>query len=296
MSRRLPSLNQLRAFEAAARHLSFKDGAAELCVTQAAISHQIKALEQAVGVQLFQRTGRGVRLTVEATRYLAALTDAFDAIAAATSQLANAGISGVLKISVPPFFGNRWLVPRLPRFRARFAELELQVSLSVDLVDLARSGFDAALRFGHGPWPHLTDVLIFRDAIGPVCAPRYLAGRDWPLEAREIAELDLAITRGDTQDWLDWFAAAGLPLPAALRTVEHENSGYTFDAALSGNAVCLADVRLTASDEAGGTLLRLHPLTIDRQRGIHLVYPESAFSDPRLAAFANWLKEEAAES
>ena len=129
MARRLPSLNQLRAFEAAARHLSFKDGAAELCVTQAAISHQIKALEQTLGVQLFHRTTRGVRLTESAKGYLAALTGAFDAIAAATSQLADAAMSGVLKISAPPFYGNRWLLPKLPRFRARFPGINVQVSL-----------------------------------------------------------------------------------------------------------------------------------------------------------------------
>ena len=263
-------------------------------MTQAAVSHQIKALEQALGVQLFHRTTRGVRLTDSAKGYLAALTGAFDAIAAATSQLADAGISGVLKISAPPLFGNRWLLPKLPRFRARFPDLELQVSLSVDTIDLTRSDIDAALRFGQGPWTNLADVLIVRDVVGPVCAPRYVAGRALPLDAREIRELELATTKGDTQDWRDWFAAAGLPPPGALRTVEHENSAFTFDAALSGNAVCLADVQLTASDEAGGTLVRLHPMTIERPRGIHLVYPETAFPDPRLAAFADWLKEEAA--
>jgi LysR family glycine cleavage system transcriptional activator len=294
MARHLPSLNQLRAFEAAARHLSFKDGADELCVTQAAVSHQIKALETALGMQLFHRTARGVRLTDGAETYLAALTGAFDDIAAATSRLRDAGMSGVLRISAPPFYGNRWLLPKLPRFRARFPSLDLHVSLSVEMVDLTRSDFDAAVRFGRGPWPNLADVLIVRDVVGPVCAPRYVAGRTLPLDPEEIRELTLATTRGDTQDWLDWFAAAGLPAPGDLRTVDHESSGFTFDAALSGNAVCLADVQLTASDEAGGALVRLHPMTIERPRGIHLVYPESAFPDPRLTALADWLKEEAA--
>jgi LysR family glycine cleavage system transcriptional activator len=294
MARRLPSLNQLRAFEAAARHLSFKDGAAELCVTQAAISHQIKALEKTLGVQLFRRATRGVRLTDRAKGYAASLTHAFDAIAAATSQLADARMSGVLKVSAPPFYGNRWLLPRLPSFLARFPGLEVQVSLSVDAIDLARSDFDAAVRFGRGPWPGLASVLIARDIVGPVCAPRYVAGRTLPLDPREIRELDLATTKGSIQDWLDWFAAADVSSPGAMRTIDHDNSAFAFDAALSGNGVCLADVQLTASDEAAGNLIRLHPLTIERPRGIHLVYQETAVPDPRLTALADWLKDEVA--
>lgn len=294
MARRLPSLNQLRAFEAAARHMSFKDGADELCVTQAAVSHQIKALEQALGVQLFHRTARGVRLTDRGRDYLDALTGAFDDIATATSRLRGAGMTGVLRISAPPFYGNRWLLPKLPRFRARFPGLDLQVSLSVDMIDLARSDFDAAVRFGRGPWPNLVDVPIRGDVVGPVCAPRYVAGRTLPLEARAIRELELATTGGDEQDWLDWFDAAGVPTSGPLLTLDHESSGFAFDAALSGNAVCLADLQLTASDEAGGALVRLHPLTLERSRGIHLVYPETGFPDPRLVAFADWLKEETA--
>jgi LysR family transcriptional regulator, glycine cleavage system transcriptional activator len=293
MTRRLPSLNQLRAFEAAARHGSFKLAAAELCVTPAAVSHQVKALEAALGIQLFHRAIREVRLTERAKAYLATLTGAFDAIAAATAQLADAGMGGVLRISAPPFFGDRWLLPRLPRFRERCPALDVQVSLSVDMVDLTRSDLDAALRFGEGPWPHLASVLIAADVVGPVCAPRHVAGRALPLDAREIGRMKLATVKGRVRDWLDWFAAADAPPPNTLRTVDHDSSAFAFDAALAGNAVCLADVLLTASDEAGGTLVRLHPRTLARPRGIHLVHRQTPFPDPRLTALADWLREEA---
>lgn len=293
MARRLPSLNQLRAFEAAARRLSFKEGAAELCVTQAAVSHQIGALEKTLGIQLFHRDPRGVRLTKGGRDYAAELTSAFDAIAKATSHLAETRMAGVLRVSAPPFWGNRWLLPRLPAFLAGRPDLELRVSLSVETVDLGRSGFDAAVRFGEGPWRGLAGILIARDAVGPVSAPRVVAGAALSIDPQEIRRLTLATVEGDIRDWLDWFAAAGLPDPGRLRTLDYDNSAFAFDAALAGNGVCLADVRLTASDEAAGTLVRLHPLTIERPRGIHLVYPASAIPDPRLEAFATWLKTEA---
>jgi len=296
MNRRLPSLNQLRAFEAAARHRSFKRGAAELCVTQAAVSHQVKALEAAIGLPLFVRRTREVALTAEAERLRDTLTRCLDEMEAAVLEVSGQTMLGELNISAAPFYANRWLLPRLPAFHATHPGLSVTVGLSFDLVDLATSGLDAALRYGAGDWPGLSGMLIHTDRIGPVCAPFHVRGMDLPLSPERIARLDLATSRNWQEDWQHWFRAAGHAPPGDLSLQVHDNRALAFDAALSGNAVCLADVRLTASAEAAGSLVRLSPVTIERSQRIHLVYPETSRPDPRVLAFGEWLRDEAAQT
>ena len=292
MPNRLPSFKQLRAFEAAVRLGSFKDAARELFVTQAAISHQIKALEEALGVRLFVRRTREVRPTGEARAYAERLAQAFDMVAAATADIDRKRMSGSLRISVAPFYGNRWLLPRLDAFRGLYPDLDLEASLSFDLVDFKSSGIDAAVRYGLGDWPGLRAMSIHRDLVGPVCAPQLLAGRTPPLDPGEIAHMPLVTTARWKEDWSAWFWAAGGPESTAPMT-EFENRAFAFDAALSGNGVFLADIRMTASSEAAGNLVRLHPLTVERPQGIHLVFPASPVADPRIEALGEWMRREA---
>lgn len=293
MPNRLPSFKQLRAFEAAVRLGSFKEAAGELFVTQAAISHQIKALEEALGVRLFVRGTREVRPTDEAKAYAEHLAAAFDMVASATADIDRKRMSGSLRISVAPFYGNRWLLPRLDGFRALYPDLDLEASLSFDLVDFKSSGIDAAVRYGLGDWPGLDAVSIHRDLVGPVCAPQLLSGRTPPLDPVEIAKMKLVSTARWKDDWAAWFEAAGGPQGAGPIT-EFDNRAFAFDAALSGNGVFLADIRMTASSEAAGNLVRLHPLTVERPQGIHLVFPCSAVRDPRIEALGEWMTGEAA--
>ena len=175
MSRRLPPLNALRAFEAAARHLSFTRAAAELHVTQTAISHQIRGLEERLGVRLFRRLPRGLLLTEEAQRYLPPVRDAFDRIAAATEQLAAGGAGGRLTVSVLPSFAAKWLVPRLGRFRAAHPDLDLRISASSQLVDFARDDVDVGIRMGRGGYPGLRVDRLFGESMVPVCSPALLS-------------------------------------------------------------------------------------------------------------------------
>lgn len=294
MSRRLPSLNQLRAFEAAARHRSFKDGAAELCVTQAAISHQVKALESDLNTALFVRRTRAVELTPDAERLLAPVSRALDEMEAAALEVSGRAMTGEIAISVAPFYANRFLLPRLDRFHARYPGLTVTPHLSFEQADLSRERLDGAVRFGAGDWPGLASRLIHADCVGPVCAPQLAEGRALPLAPSEIAALPLATTRRWRDEWFDWFAAAGQEGAARPRLVEFESRALAFDAALSGNAVCLSDYRLTAGAERANNLVRLHPLTLTRDQGIHLVWPAGRRPDPRLTAFADWLEAEAA--
>jgi LysR family glycine cleavage system transcriptional activator len=293
MARRLPQLTQLRTFEAAARLGSFKAAAGELCVTQTAVSHQIRALETRLGRRLFHRHGTGVRLTSEAAPLAATLTDAFDRVATALAEMDDAAPSGDLHVSVAPFFGNRWLLPRLAKFHAAHPELRVVPHLSFDSVDLAAAGVDAALRYGPGPWKGLEQVEIFRDHLGPVAAPSCLSDADPPLSPAKIAALPRAAARDWAADWHAWFDAAGLAEAEVPEPTLYDSRAFAFDAALTGTAAILADHRLTAADESAGRLMRLHPLRIARPQGIHLVRPMGAPHDIRLEAFADWLRSAA---
>ncbi|MCI5077850.1 LysR substrate-binding domain-containing protein [Oricola sp.] len=294
MPNRMPSFKQLRALEAAVRHRSFKRAASELFVTQAAISHQIKALEDTLGLALFVRGTREVRPTGEAESYAERLGEAFALIAAATAEIDRKRMTGRLRLSVAPFYGNRWLLPRLERFRALYPELEIEAALSFDLVDFAASSVDAAVRFGAGDWPGLRCIPIHGDCVGPVCAPKLLAGRAPDLDPAEIAAMPLVTATQWHEDWPTWFEAVGFAPPADLKITSYDNRAFAFDAALSGNGVFLGDIRMTASDEEAGHLVRLHPLMIERPQGIHLVYPETRIRDPRIEALGEWMKAEAA--
>lgn len=294
MSKRLPSLNQLRAFEAAARLGSFKAASEELHVTQAAVSHQIKALEDDLGRALFHRGTRHVRLLDAAAPLAAEVTRAFEGMALAVENLRGAKASGPLRLSVAPFFGNRWLMPRLARFRTLHPEIEIEFAMSFDLVDLEADGFDAALRYGTGDWPGLTSERIYLDRVGPVAAPDLIGEVEVPLDTQQIAELPQVTTSQWPGDWQHWFSEAGLARSRTLSPVVYDGRPLVFDAVLSGQAMAIFDIRMTALDEARGRLIRLHPLTVERPQGIHIAYPTTRYVDPRIQALAAWLKQEAA--
>jgi LysR family glycine cleavage system transcriptional activator len=293
MATRLPSLNQLRAFEAAARLGSFKAAAAELHVTQAAISHQIKALEDDLGRELFHRGTRHVRLADAAMPLAEELTRAFSGISATVDALRGRKTTAPLRLSVAPFFGNRWLMPRLAGFRACHPDIEIETALSFDLVDLEEDGFDGAVRYGTGDWPGLASRRIYRDCVGPVAAPELVGDAELPMTVDALAALPQATTSQWPGDWQEWFVAAGLSPHAPVAPSVYESRALVFDAVLSGRAMAIFDVRMTALDEGRGRLVRLHPLIVERPQGIHVAFPQSRFPDPRLEAFVQWLQREA---
>ncbi|MEO1193797.1 MAG: LysR substrate-binding domain-containing protein [Pseudomonadota bacterium] len=294
MNKRLPSLSQLRAFEAAARLGSFKSAAEELHVTQAAISHQIKGLEDDLGRALFHRGTRHVRLLDAAKPLALELTRAFEGISSAVRDLRDATLEGPLRLSVAPFFGNRWLTPRLARFQLLHPEIEVELVLSFDFVDLESDGFDGAVRYGAGDWQGLNTERIYRDCVGPVAAPELIGEMTPPLSLEALASLPQVTTAQWPDDWKHWFKAAGLPRQVDVSPSTYDGRPLVFDAVLSGQAMAIFDIRMTALDEARGRLVRLHPLTVERPQGIHIAFPKSRIVNPRIEAFAAWLKEEAA--
>src|SRR6476659_5023303 len=171
MPRRLPSLNALKAFEASARHESFTKSADELCVTQGAVSHQVKALEAELGLRLFQRERQRLVITEAGRSYLVVVRDAFDRIAAGTEELLQRQSGGVLTVSTSPDFAAKWLVYRLGRFAEAHPEIDLRVSATLHHVDFAREDVDLAVRHGDGNWPGLNITRLCAEELFPVCSP-----------------------------------------------------------------------------------------------------------------------------
>jgi LysR family glycine cleavage system transcriptional activator len=292
MSRRLPPLNALRAFEAAARHLSFTRAADELHVTQTAISHQIKALEERLGVRLFRRLPRGLLLTEEAQRYLPPVRDAFDRIAAATEQLAAGGAGGRLTVSVLPSFAAKWLVPRLGRFRATQPDLDLRISASSQLVDFARDDVDVAIRMGRGHYPGLRVDRLFGESMVPVCAPELLTGAH-PLRRPEDLRHHVLLHDDDHTGWQLWLELAGVAGVDPRRGPIFTDSAMVVQAAAEGQGVALARRVLAAGDLAAGRLVQPFEVSLPHDLAYYLVSPEATAEQPRIRAFRAWLLAEA---
>jgi LysR family glycine cleavage system transcriptional activator len=288
---RLPSLNSLRAFEAAARHGSLSRAAQELHVTHSALSHQIKALETELGMALFRRTGRGLVPTEAGRLLLPALGEAFGRIRAAVEAVRRGPRAGVLTLSVEPSFAARWLVLRLGRFRAAHGQVELRLLPSEDVVDLAREDVDLAIRYGRGDWPDLQADLLFHARVFPVASPDLLAAGP-PL--REPADLRRHTLLHEDSDlyWREWLVAAGAGAVDASRGPRFATAHLALAAAAAGQGIALADDALAAADLADGRLVRLFRVEIATEHGYWLLIPRHAAGRPELSAFRSWILDE----
>lgn len=295
MSRQLPPLNALLAFEAAARHLSFTKAAAELHVTQSAISQQIKALEDHLGLPLFKRLHRALLLTDEGQRYLPALREAFDRLDAATQRLLAQGMPERLTVSVLPSFATRWLVHRLGRFRELHPELDVLISTSVELVDFSRQAVDVAIRFGRGRYPGLRTDRLMDEELFPICSPALQKGAH-PL--RKPADLrHHNLLHDETYvDWQRWLLAAGVSNVDARRGTTFIDSSMLVQAAVAGQGVAIARRSLAADDLAAGRLVRVFDITLPVELAYYIVCPQSSAEQPKIKAFREWLLAEAARN
>ncbi|MEX0343771.1 MAG: LysR substrate-binding domain-containing protein [Rhizobiaceae bacterium] len=291
MPRKLPNLNQLRAFEAAARHLSFKDAAEELHVTHAAVSHQIKALEEHFGVRLFRRRTRQIEATDAAARLGERLSELFDQIELATQALSGESLTGELRISVPPYFSDRILMPRLAKFHASHPELTISPSPEAKLVNLQNSPYDAAIRYGDGKWDGLSAIRLHWTRLIPVASPTLVGDRDLPLNAEEIARLPKGCMKGQEIDWQKWLSAAGHSGDPGEILV-YDIGTRVVDLAYSGLCVALISTMIVAEDLVMGRLVQLNSTALGSERAMHLTFPARERIDPRLQIFADWLAEE----
>lgn len=295
MKRRLPSLNALRAFESAARQLSFTKAAEELHVTQAAISHQVKALEEYLGVALFRRMNRALALTDEGQTYLLPVREAFDLLHEATTNLLQRDEKGPLVVSVLPSFGARWLVGRLGRFRAAYPEIDVHVLPSADLVDFARDNVDVGIRYGRGEYVGLrTDRLLTED-IFPVCSPALLEG-EHPLGCPDDLRFHTLLHDDGHGDWRTWLLAAGVTDVDPTRGTVYNDSGMLIQAAIGGQGVALARGALASDALRDGRLLRPFELGLPSEYAYYLVCPEAHANRPKVVAFREWVLEAARRS
>ncbi|MFS8047581.1 transcriptional regulator GcvA [Rhizobium sp. BR 314] len=289
--RRLPPLGALRAFEAGARHMSFTGAAAELCVTQAAISHQVRQLEEWLGVRLFERRGHTLQLTTKGAAYLPELTDALDRMSAATMRLREHE-DGPLRITVLPSFASCWLVPRLGRFRSRYPEIDLRLTSSADLWNFMDDSFDIGIRSGLGRWHGLRSELIARETLSPVCSPAMVTGSP-PL--REPSDLRHARLLHDTpkDGWSRWLEHAGVTGVDAGAGLTFNDAGLMLQAAVNGEGVALGRLVLAADWLAKGRLVRPFEIALPNDYSYWLVYPRLALERPDVVAFRTWLLAEA---
>lgn len=291
MTARLPSLNGLRAFEAAARHLSFTLAASELNVTQTAISHQIRRLEEELGIRLFIRQNRALALTPEARDYLPGVRAAFNDLRLATDRLLRKDDDKVLTVSTLASLAAKWLLPRLTDFQEQHPGIDVRITTSTSLVDFQRDNVDAAIRYGRGQWPGLRADWLMADELFPVCSPSLLRG-DKPLRRPEDLRNHplLHTSSSNSDDWRLWLTAAGLPSDIARQPgITFDMIFMTIQAAIDGIGVAMGRTSYVRDDIAKGRLVVPFKIALPADAGFYLVAPEGRREPPKLAAFRQWM-------
>lgn len=290
MSRRLPPLNALRAFEAAARHLSFTRAASELNVTQAAISHQIKTLEDHLGTPLFRRLSRALVLTEAGQSLFPAVREALDGLAEAAARLRAHQAGGTLTVSTLPSFAVKWLVPRMSRFQDRHPEIDLRISAKEYLVDFARDGIDVAIRFGSGDWPRVRAEWMANEELLPVCSPSLLPDLRSPGDLTRATLLhEEMLPLGSFPTWRHWLATAGVQGVDASRGPRFSHTHLMLQAAIDGRGVALGQALIVADDLAAGRLVAPFQFRLPAGFGYFIACPPAAMDRPKIKAFREWV-------
>src|SRR5246127_4599065 len=293
MRPRLPPLNSLKTFEAAARHESFTRAAEELCVTQGAVSQQVKALEQGLGLKLFNRERQRLIITEAGRDYLLVVRDALDRIAIGTERLLQRQNAGVLTVSTSPDFAAKWLVHRLGHFVEAHAGIDLRVSAAMHHVDFAREDVDLAVRHGDGNWPGLDAVQLSAEQLFAICSPKLLSGRR-PGKPRDILKFPL-IHLDSRADWTKWLRMAGISDDNVKHGPVLNRESMVIDAAINGQGIALARTTLAAWDLINGRLVRPFSDSLPLSKTYWIVCPKATANVPKIVTFRNWLQAEAAE-
>lgn len=312
MTYRLPPLNALRACEAAARHLSFRKAAEELHVTPAAISHQIKLLEDQLGVQLFRRLTRAIELTEVGRSFLPKLREGFESIAQAVEKVRAHERTGALTVNVPPSFAAKWLMPRLHRFVTANPDIDIRILASMRLLDARRhETFDGTggadeqpvdadidIRFGAGKYPRCRVDKLFQVSVTPLCSPSLLKGmrplsKPSDLRYHVLLHDDTLYVSEGRPDWAQWLKAAGAKGVDASRGPHFNHSILGLEAAVDGLGVVLGVKELAAHDLAAGRLVAPFELSLAMHSAYYVVSAEATADRPKVVVFRDWLLEEA---
>lgn len=300
MARHLPPLNALRAFEAAARLSSFTKAAIELHVTQAAISHQVKGLEAQLGVGLFRRGTRLLALTDAGAELLPALKDALDlmddalrVVQSRHGRRRGTSKAGLLVVSTLDSVAAKWLVPRLGKFRVAYPDIELRLSTTNRLVDLAREDIDAAIRYGSGDYTGLHAEFLMSETLFPVCSPKLLEAGPPLTQPSDLAHHTLLHDDMPTT-WAAWLEAAGVPeLGRHLTGHVFEQSSLVVQAAVSGQGIALGRSALVMDDLASGALVQPFTLALPSPHAYYMVCEDQRRDEPKITAFRDFALSEA---
>ncbi len=295
MPRQLPPLNALRAFEAAARHLSFTRAADELNVTQAAVSHQIKSLEAHLGLVLFQRRNRRLVLTEPGQSLLPAFGEAFDRLDAAIRAVKRQDQAGMLTVATMDSIAAVWLMPKLRDFRDRHPGIDVRLATSDETVDYDSMGIDIGIRYGRGDWPGLRVEKMMAEEVFPVCAPALL--EDGPsLKVPADLRRHTLIHEDLIEDWPMWLAAAGVSDIDPRRGPGFALGNHVLQAAIAGDGVALGRSVLVADALEQGTLVKPFDLALPATYAYYVVSSEAAAGRPKVRAFRDWVLAQAAET
>ena len=284
---RIPPLSALRAFEAVARLGSVVKAAAELHLTHSAISHQLRALEDTLGQQLFDRRGKRLAVKENGRVYAMQVRHALSDLSRATGSFLAQSREDELVIGTIPSFGAHWLVPRLPHFTAAYPELKISLRASLAVADLDAEGIDVAIRMGHGGWDKVQQRELFADRLVAVAAPHFNGAR-LPRTPAEVVAAPLLLS---IENWRPWQEAAGLPADD-LRGMHFNDSNLVLEAARRGQGVALSRLSLVHGALQDGALVQLTDISVPYPNAYWLVWPVRSAARPRVAQFSQWLDAE----
>jgi LysR family transcriptional regulator, glycine cleavage system transcriptional activator len=297
MRRPMPPLNALRAFESASRHLSISLAANELNVTPAAISHQVKLLEDHIGLPVFERNGRGLALTDAGAAGLRELRQGFASLAAAMDAIESLGEAGVLSVSVAPSFASKWLLPRLESFQAAYPEIDVHVSASMQLADFSKDGVDIAIRYGAGGYSDVVFEKLLTETLIPVCSPEFLHSSQPLQSAHDLVGVTLLHDDSPDNDpscpnWEMWLRAAGVSDVDASRGPRFNQASMVIESAILGRGVALTKSALAAADIKSGRLVRPFEASLPVDFAYYFVAPKAKLNLPKVVFFRDWLRDQ----
>ena len=289
----LPPLNPLHVFDVAARHLSFTKAAAELRVTQPAVSRQINTLESFLGLRLFERDKQGLRLTTSGEEFQRQIAPAFQIIANATASMTATGKDAPLKIRVYTTFAAKWLIQRLPSFYVAYPQIKLNISNVVAPIDFEKDQVDLAIQFGAGRWPGVECELLFPDVIQPVCSPKLLKTTRL-VTLDDLAKVKMLHSHYRRADWPDWLMAVNRPDLLSNVGVSFPSSVLTYQAAAEGVGVAVGQLFLLRNEIEDGTLVPLFDAPFARPLAHYVAWPKHRPLNRKSRSFINWLRKQVA--